>query len=380
MSETNETTEVVKKKKKWLVPVIIGAAAILFVIIAVVILVVVLAVTAPKRALKKQLDLGQKYLTELDYDQAILAYEDALKIDPKNEEAYLGLIGIYETLAEECKDEVPQKAMEYYVVAKEYASTGVQETNSEVLKQKATELDVEIEGCKALLNESAIEQVKMVRQHDIFDILFNQRRSFDADYVWVPVKVCTYEPTGELLDINTSEYEKTETGYRETYKGYTPEGRLYQEDVYEFDNRGLLISATTHGYWETGEVANGTIQCLYDEDGILKSIISTSDWGGNSEDITEYMWNVSEPGSEYTYKVKRTYRGDWGERVDDYDWPSIPPYLWIGDITRGGIFVDTFPEEYTYEVLEDKKIKEDTGYLQVVFEFEQLKDACKSGV
>ena len=44
---------------------------------------------------RKQLDLGEKYLAELDYDQAIVAYETVIEIEPMNVEAYLGLADAY---------------------------------------------------------------------------------------------------------------------------------------------------------------------------------------------------------------------------------------------------------------------------------------------
>lgn len=44
---------------------------------------------------RKQYDLGTKYLAELDYDQAIVAFEKAIKIKPDNSDAYLGLADAY---------------------------------------------------------------------------------------------------------------------------------------------------------------------------------------------------------------------------------------------------------------------------------------------
>jgi len=41
--------------------------------------------------LHKQLDLGQRFLFELEYESALFAYEKALKIDPKNNTARTGL-------------------------------------------------------------------------------------------------------------------------------------------------------------------------------------------------------------------------------------------------------------------------------------------------
>ena len=46
---------------------------------------------SPKQLLSEQLELGQKYLEELDYDDAIVAYKKAIELDPKVEGAYLNL-------------------------------------------------------------------------------------------------------------------------------------------------------------------------------------------------------------------------------------------------------------------------------------------------
>ena len=46
--------------------------------------------------LKECLDLGQKYMTEMNYEEAIIAYNKALEIDPKNVDAYQALANIYE--------------------------------------------------------------------------------------------------------------------------------------------------------------------------------------------------------------------------------------------------------------------------------------------
>lgn len=50
---------------------------------------------SPIQRIKRQLSFGDKYLMELNYDDAILAYEVALRIDPKKEDAYVGLARAY---------------------------------------------------------------------------------------------------------------------------------------------------------------------------------------------------------------------------------------------------------------------------------------------
>ena len=42
------------------------------------------------RKINSLLDLGQKYLESADYENAILVFDQAIAIDPKCEEAYLG--------------------------------------------------------------------------------------------------------------------------------------------------------------------------------------------------------------------------------------------------------------------------------------------------
>src|SRR5699024_2195994 len=44
---------------------------------------------------QEQLDLGQKYLTELNYTEAILAFTQAIEIDPESIPAYMGRAEAY---------------------------------------------------------------------------------------------------------------------------------------------------------------------------------------------------------------------------------------------------------------------------------------------
>lgn len=63
---------------------------------AVMVLVIVLSVLAflfvrsPQYRLSRQLQLGEKYLSQLNYEAAVLAFTNALNIDPRCEQAYWG--------------------------------------------------------------------------------------------------------------------------------------------------------------------------------------------------------------------------------------------------------------------------------------------------
>ncbi len=73
--------------RKWLI--IFGVAAIAL------LCAIVIYNSLDAKRLQSQMELGQKYLEELDYKQAVIAFENVIAIDAKNVEAYLGLAETY---------------------------------------------------------------------------------------------------------------------------------------------------------------------------------------------------------------------------------------------------------------------------------------------
>lgn len=94
MSTNKDENKDVVTKKIFPVPVILGSiAALVVIILAIIITILVLGSSDRKYA--KQLALGDKYFSELDYDNAILAYKEAIQINPRKGDAYLGLANVY---------------------------------------------------------------------------------------------------------------------------------------------------------------------------------------------------------------------------------------------------------------------------------------------
>lgn len=54
-----------------------------------------LFMNSDEQRIKRQLSLGEKYLDEMDYENAILAYNMAIAIDPNSAESYVGLAEAY---------------------------------------------------------------------------------------------------------------------------------------------------------------------------------------------------------------------------------------------------------------------------------------------
>lgn len=85
---------IVEKNKKGIIPIVISIIVVLVVAAALIILFTINS-SGKGDKLQEQLELGQKYLNELDYVQAIIAYETAIEIDPMSVDAYLGLANAY---------------------------------------------------------------------------------------------------------------------------------------------------------------------------------------------------------------------------------------------------------------------------------------------
>ena len=160
----NETpavnTEVTKKKGKLGLIIAIIAAAVAVVGIVLFFVFVVSGSGAGKK--NKQIELGEKYLNDLDYDNAILAYKEAIKLDPRNEKAYLGLADAYRMAIgknEEAGDY--GKAMEYTDDAIIDMKSGVNNTGSEKIQNALDEFQTK--------KQELIDKLKEIDAQDTDD-------------------------------------------------------------------------------------------------------------------------------------------------------------------------------------------------------------------
>ena len=80
------------KDKKKLIGIILGIIIVLAVIVGII---TINKKTAPARELSKALDLGNKYLSELNYEEAVIAFNRVIEVDPMNVEAYVGAADAY---------------------------------------------------------------------------------------------------------------------------------------------------------------------------------------------------------------------------------------------------------------------------------------------
>lgn len=115
------------------------------VVIACIVGIIIYSNSSGQR-LQRQLNLGQKYLNELNYEQAVVAYELALEIDPLSAEAYLGLAEAY-------------VAQDNYEKAVEILQKGYEITGNEDIKKQLDICSAELERRKEASNKKN-EEIK----------------------------------------------------------------------------------------------------------------------------------------------------------------------------------------------------------------------------
>lgn len=81
-----------KAKKHWLL--LIGIACVVIIVAGIIATYFAYGV---RKQVRSGLEAGEKYLSELDYEQAIVTYQQVLEVDPNNREAKLGLAEAYDS-------------------------------------------------------------------------------------------------------------------------------------------------------------------------------------------------------------------------------------------------------------------------------------------
>ena len=96
------------KKRGFMAKRIILVAVLLLLAADVAGIIAVYHRSLAKEQYEEQCFLGERYLEELDYEAAIAAFEEAIRINPKREDAYLGMAEAYAGLGEyEEAEEIP---------------------------------------------------------------------------------------------------------------------------------------------------------------------------------------------------------------------------------------------------------------------------------
>ncbi len=216
------------KNKKWII-IIAAIAAVVCIAVAAVILV---TGNSTERKLAEQLDLAEGYLSELDYENAIAAYEAAIEIDPGCRDAYLELADIY----------IEQEEYEEAAIILEQ---GLVKTDSPAILKKLEDVEEII-----LSREDFAEEIILSKEDPAEESLLSEEEGSSEE-------ISEIEPSVEADD----------------------------GDVYIVDNIGVI---------DNEDSLNEVMQEFEDITGIYPCVMTVydSDWNQDYDELWQYAYDL----------------------------------------------------------------------------------------
>ena len=225
------------------------------------------------RELAKQLDLGNRYLEEMDYEQAVIAFTNAIEIDPMSVDARLGLVETYIRMGE-------------FELALEAAEKGYEATGDERLK----------------------EMIDMIESGNIFDSLgrMMKRVGYDdgGNIAWW--HTFTYNLEGWEASVTAYNGAGGEIGRIDLT--YDEEG--HQLKGYSFNSESGEIFLTKQSY-EDGRIVRGESYHSVDESEL--DSWQTFEYDENGRETGTDVYNAD--GTVRSH-IEREYN-DKGERIEE---------------------------------------------------------------
>ncbi len=269
---------------------------------------------------KKQLNLGQRYLSEMKYEEAVVAFNQAIEIDPRSVDAYLGLADAYIGLGDE---EAALAALK-----KGYEATG-----DERLKERIDEMEASTAEEEAEISEAAMDSDEIARRvNEISEILGRDGgpgflySHGTTNFLTYDQIEAAYRPLAEELEMYLEnaqgDWEKKAWGQLSSIychlgemekclevrrRGYESTGAewlmpdVYEdENGYKYDEYGRMVSAsdgTNVTYTEANRYI--TYDWIFDGDSIHNQL--EYDSLGRIQSVLTYE-SGSEEQSEYQYQ------------------------------------------------------------------------------
>lgn len=214
---------------------------------------------------KNQLELAQRYLTDMEYEEAIAAFEAVIEIEPKNTEAWLGIVEAYI-----CQGDFDN--------ALKYAEKGYEATDDERLLEKLEMLE----------SGNVTDYLGRIHKRSTYDgegnLLYwiehsygkNGREdmivAYDADGTITAQVQCEYNEMGlPTIYYNTTRdsiqktmIEYDENGNRVKMYFCDENGELGEYVEYEYDENGHMIKS--QNFDMNGNFSFGSVY-IYDEKG-----------------------------------------------------------------------------------------------------------------
>lgn len=242
-SQSNSKSDSVigaKKSKRGLV-IIISMAAALVLLIGIFLYMVSFG-GYDRLRVSRLCDLGDRYLSELDYEQAAASYHAAIEIDPKAEDAYIGLADAY-------------IGMEDYESAIESLEQGIEETGSKDMEEYLADIQSQLE------QEQIGKTDKFEQRNDGWENIYQEK----LDSVEEGFYGTVFYVDSDLDDTNNIGI---------------PSAYVYVTDA---DGTSVTYYTDEEGHYNTGALEKGTYSLYYYTDGCVGYYQETELQGRNAQ-------------------------------------------------------------------------------------------------
>jgi len=244
--------------------------------------------SAAAESWQEQYDLGVKYLSELNYEEAVVAFTKAIEIDPKQAEAYVELARVY--VQQENKDEAKK------VLYKASSTIG----ENEKLDNAYSELEIEKPSDNEETADNTSPQTPV--PFDESKIVKSERYDYNDGSYYIEdydengnnIRTTEYNADGSVDYWYISDYDEKGNCTRTTV--YNADGSV--ESIWDYDEDGNCIRETWYNadgsvdYWyiyDYDEKGNQIRSTYYNADGSVDYwYIYDYDENGNTIRTTEY--------------------------------------------------------------------------------------------
>ena len=320
---------------------------------------------------QEQLDLGSKYMAELDYESAIVALNKAIKIDPKNVDAYKMLAEVYEKSG---RLDDARATLEKVLDLDDLSSENKDEINDRI---KNLDFLVAISKLPGEYDEPTALELSNTGSNDIYysidtkdsrlvatDMKYTSPILLDEDGSYV-VKAYTVDSSG-------NKHDSTEVKYTIKLSKEHVEKDSWESigNIYRYRGKdGKIVTGWQHidGSWyyfkENGDMATGVVDIngvkyCFDEDGVMLTGWQQIDgkWYYISDDgelstgwkeIDGKWYYFASNGEMKTDQyIDGYYVGADGVRTDIVQEPVPPSKNWTDKFLRGEIKGHAFDDEY----------------------------------
>lgn len=275
---------------------IIGLSVI-FIVIVIIIIGVILYQNNDAINVRKQLDLGEKYLSELEYDQAAAAYEAAIEIEPMNVDAYLGLADVYMGKGD-------------YEAAVRVLQKGYDLTQDETLKGKMDEVKIRIDS----IEEKKLNNKERESSYELENMGGQVKEVSIQEFLDAPTCIGKH-----IKDVSLTEFYK--------YYGLSSENSRIERGnglvlEYQWDSQGRMYFWNSMTEKIDAEAYIDDSQNSYQYAYKKSALVSETNLGvmeGYSDYLSKYeikkledflkIWGVHETSEEFMKSIDRMRKG-----------------------------------------------------------------------